>query len=197
MCSATSTSSRYFLPYMRWHLICLNLTLSVWDLVGPCTVNIHVCVLVAMYHRTRAASPCWCRTGGPLRRFYCWMPWSRMALETGMMVLGMVGACLGTVTNLINCGSLIVNLCWLSHLWDDISAHVVTKKARGTYLFHPVLMINLTILSTAESKEHYNETYINGIIGEGTLERERGWLYWSVIFGWRETIWSVCVCVSM
>ena len=37
-------------------------------------------------------------------------------------------------------------------------------------------MINLkilTILPNAESKEHYNDTYINGIIGEGEGRRER------------------------
>ncbi|KAL5463554.1 hypothetical protein EMCRGX_G032459 [Ephydatia muelleri] len=34
--------------------------------------------------------------------------------------------------------------------WDDIAAHVVTKTAK-------------------ESKEHYNDLYVNGIIGEGTI----------------------------
>lgn len=36
--------------------------------------------------------------------------------------------------------------------WDDISAHVVTKTAK-------------------ESKDHYNDLYVNGIIGEGTVPR--------------------------
>ena len=78
--------------------------MAIYIYIDAYLIIMHVCsasLFCAHTCRMRVASPYWCKTGEPSKKFYCWMPWNKMALEIG------------------KCGTCSVRLCMYNDLHVD------------------------------------------------------------------------------